>query len=112
MASNNATVSYIVDQAAAAGAVRARAMFGGHAVYCDEKVVALIVDDRLYLKPTAENRDLLPDADEAPAYPGAKLCLVVPEHIWDDDDRLAQLFAETARTLPPAKPRKPRKGKS
>ena len=112
MASKNSNVDYIVDQAASAGSVRARAMFGGHAFYCDEKVVALFGEDRLYLKPTDTNRPLLPEAEEAPPYPGAKPCLVVPEDIWDDAERLSRLFAETARALPVPKPKKPRKPKS
>ena len=111
MAGKNANLDYIVDQASAAGSVRARAMFGGVAVYCDEKVVALFGDDRLYLKPTDTNRPLLPDAEEGAPYPGAKPCLVVPEEIWDDPERLSRLFAETARALPTPKPKKPRKPK-
>ena len=111
MASKNNNVDYIVDQAADAGNVRARAMFGGHAFYCDEKVVALFGEDRLYLKPTDTNRPLLPEAEEAAPYPGAKPCLVVPEDIWDDAERLSRLFTETARALPAPKPKKPRKPK-
>ena len=112
MSGKNSRVGYIVDQASAAGNVRARAMFGGYAFYCDEKVVALFGEDRLYLKPTSENRLLLPDAEEAPPYAGAKPCLVVPEDIWDDTEQLARLFLETARGLPAPKPKKPRKAKS
>lgn len=35
---------------AAAGRVRRRRMFGGHGLYVDELFVALIIDERLYLK--------------------------------------------------------------
>lgn len=34
----------------AAGPVRARRMFGGHGIYCDDLFVGLILQDRLYLK--------------------------------------------------------------
>jgi DNA transformation protein len=32
------------------GPVRRRAMFGGHGLYCEDVMVALIADERLYLK--------------------------------------------------------------
>jgi DNA transformation protein len=32
------------------GVIRSRAMFGGHGIYCDDLFVAIVVDDRLYLK--------------------------------------------------------------
>ena len=58
MASQPTTVSAIVLAASAAGAVSARKMFGEFALYCDGKLVALICDDRLFLKPTAPGRAL------------------------------------------------------
>ena len=53
MASSQRTVAFLVEQMAAAGAVSATPMFGEYAVYGDGKVVALICDDRLFVKPTA-----------------------------------------------------------
>ena len=38
------------------GAVRARRMFGGHGLYVDDLFVALIADERLYLKVDAQTR--------------------------------------------------------
>ena len=35
------------------GAVKARAMFGGHGIYLREMIFAIIVDDRLYFKTDA-----------------------------------------------------------
>ncbi len=32
------------------GAVRSRAMFGGHGIYLGEAMLAIVVDDRLYFK--------------------------------------------------------------
>jgi DNA transformation protein len=32
------------------GAIRSRAMFGGHGIYCDDFFIAIVVDDQLYLK--------------------------------------------------------------
>lgn len=49
MASKQNTVDYILDQIADAGAVHVKKMFGEYAIYCNEKVVALVCDDQLYI---------------------------------------------------------------
>lgn len=92
--------------AAAGPGASARRMFGEVALYRDGKVVALACDDRLFLKPTAPGRALLPDAEEAPPYPGARPHLVVPEERWDEPGLLPALLAATAEALPAPKPRK------
>ena len=106
MASSREFVDYVVDQASGAGGVRARAMFGEYGVYCGEKMVALICDDTLFLKPTGPGRALAGPLDEGSPYPGAKPCLIVPEGDIDDPDRLADLFRVTAEALPMPKPKK------
>ncbi len=93
---------------AAAGRVSARKMFGEYCVYLDDKPVALVCDDALYLKPTAAGRDLLPAAAEGPPYPGAKPHLVVPPALWADGDAMGELLRATAAALPRPKPRKRR----
>jgi TfoX/Sxy family transcriptional regulator of competence genes len=45
MASDLGFVEYVCDQMRDAGRVRFRKMFGEFAVYCDERVVALVCDD-------------------------------------------------------------------
>lgn len=45
-----AMVEHCLELLAPLGAVRARRMFGGHGLYCDELFFALIADDKLYLK--------------------------------------------------------------
>jgi len=39
-----------------AGRVRFRAMFGGHGMYCDGRMCAIVIGDGLYLKTDADNR--------------------------------------------------------
>lgn len=102
------TVAYIVEQASAAGTVRARAMFGGHALYCDDKVVGLITDDRLFLKPTPGAVARLGGGEMAPPYPKGKDHFVA-DALLDDPDELADLIRVIAQDLPMSKPRKPRK---
>ena len=100
MTSRQATVDFLVGQMASAGSVSARRMFGEFAVYCDGKLVALVCDDRLFVKPTAVGRSRLGTPPEAPPYPGAKPCFVIPGGDWDDADALAALIKATAGELP------------
>jgi len=58
MATQQSTVDYLLEQLRRAGSVSARKMFGEYALYRDGKLVALICDDQLYLKPTAAGRAL------------------------------------------------------
>ena len=53
---NHALVDHCLELLAPLGAVRAKRMFGGHGLYCDELFFALIAADRLYLKVDAETR--------------------------------------------------------
>lgn len=110
MSSKKDTVDYIVGQIQDAGNVYARKMFGEYGVYCDEKMVALVCDDQLFIKPTQAGRDFLREVEEAPPYPGAKNWFLLPEDDWDDALRLTELIRVTLPEVPlPQK--KPRKAK-
>ncbi|HEU5296800.1 MAG TPA: TfoX/Sxy family protein [Burkholderiaceae bacterium] len=50
MRSDPAFVSHCLELLAPLGAVHARRMFGGHGLYVDDVFIALISDERLYLK--------------------------------------------------------------
>jgi TfoX/Sxy family transcriptional regulator of competence genes len=60
MATKQSTIDYLLDQLGSLPKVRARKMFGEYALYCNEKVVALICDDELYVKITACITELFP----------------------------------------------------
>ena len=108
MSSDEGFVEYVCDQAGEAGIVRARKMFGEWAIYCDEKVVALVCDDALYVKPTAAGREFIGTPVEAPPYPGAKKYFLIEERL-DDREWLTGLIALTAGELPPPKAGKRRR---
>lgn len=108
MASDRKTVAFIVDQLAAAGEVSAKPMFGEYGLYCDGKMVGLICDDQLFVKPTAGGRAFAGAIDEAPPYPGAKPCLLVDADRWDDAEWLAELVRISTAELPMPKPKKPK----
>lgn len=43
-------VEFVTEQMSFVGGLRVRAMFGGYGVYRDDRIFAIIVDDRLYFK--------------------------------------------------------------
>ena len=107
MSTEKATVEFILDQLAPLP-VRARAMFGEYGVYCDEKFVALICDDTLFVKPTAISDQFFTDADLAPPYRGAKDHYAVPAALLENGEQLREVIARTAELLPVPK-KKPAK---
>ena len=78
---------------------------GEYVLYCDEKVVGLVVENELFVKFTEQGRAFAPDLELAPAYDGAKPGLHVPEDRRVDTVWLAELIRITAGALP-AKPKK------
>lgn len=109
MASSQSTIDYILEQLSNAGTVTAKKMFGEYGVYCDEKIVALVCDDQLYVKPTKAGREFINELVEAPPYPGAKPYFLISGDLWEDDEWLSQLISITAQELPLPKKKPPRK---
>ena len=107
MTSDLGFVEYVSDQMCGAGEVSFRKMFGEYAVYCDSKVVALVCDDRLYVKQTAAGRAFIGDVVEAPPYDGAKPYFLIEDRL-DDRTWMANLVRLTAEELPAPKPKKPK----
>lgn len=109
MATQKRTVDYLLDQASDAGGLKVKPMFGDYGVYLDGKMIGLVCDDQLYLKPTAKGRLHAEPASEAPPYPGAKPHFVIEADRWEDADWLNSLLRATAAELPVPKPRKPKR---
>ena len=99
MASRQSTVDFIVEQIAGAGEVSAKKMFGEYGLYCDGKIVALVCDDQLFVKPTAAGRAFIGNVVEGCPYPGAKPNLLISGDRWDDRAWLTQLIRTTATDL-------------
>ena len=83
MASELSFVEFVVDQFDEDCAVTYKRMFGEFGLYSDGKFFALICDDQLFLKPTDGGRAFIGEVVEAPAYPGAKLSLLIGDRIED-----------------------------
>jgi TfoX/Sxy family transcriptional regulator of competence genes len=105
MATQAGTVDYILEQLASLSHVSARKMFGEYGLYVEGKIVALICDDQLFLKPTEPGRAFAPDATEAPPFHGAKPSLLIDGGRWDDAEWLCELIRVTADALPAPKPK-------
>jgi len=109
MASDPGFVQYVVDQIDDDCAITFRKMFGEYGLYSAGKIVALVCDDRLFVKPTEEGRAFIGNVTEAPAYPGATPSFLVDDRI-DDGAWLSELIRVTYRALPEPKPKKGPKG--
>jgi TfoX/Sxy family transcriptional regulator of competence genes len=111
MATQESTAKYLEDQASGASRIRVRKMFGEYAMYCNDKVVALICDDRFFIKPTEAGKAFLERVEEEPPYPGSKPFYLIEEDRWEDRAWLTELIQITEQALPMPKPKKPKKRK-
>ncbi|MCB0277990.1 MAG: TfoX/Sxy family protein [Calditrichaeota bacterium] len=110
MASDLSFVEYVIDQIEPVGGITYKKMFGDYGVWRDGKIVALICDNQLFIKPTDAGRAFIGDVTEAPPYPGAKNSFLI-EHKLDDRDWLCTLIRISADALPEPKPKKKKKKK-
>lgn len=81
-------------------------MFGEYGLYCDEKIVALVCDDTVFLKPSGASAALGIHLVPAPPYPGAKDYFVISDAIVADDAQFRRVVQATADALPAPKPKK------
>jgi TfoX/Sxy family transcriptional regulator of competence genes len=98
-------VEFLADQMENAGEILYRKMFGGITLYCEGKVVALICDNQLFVKPTKAGKLFIGNVVEAPPYPGAKLFFLIEEK-FEDKDWISNLIRLTEKELPEPKPKK------
>lgn len=102
MASDPGFVAYVVDQIELGRELVHKRMFGEWGLWLDGKIVALICDDQLLLKPTPVGSTLLGGtARGVPPYPQAKPWLLVED--LDDGEALGRLLRATADALPATK---------
>jgi TfoX/Sxy family transcriptional regulator of competence genes len=104
MATSKTTMAHVLEQLEPLN-VRSRAMFGEYALYCDEKVVAFVCDDTVFLKPSSASARLGIHLVPAPPYPGAKDYFVIGEAIIEDDEEFREVVRRTAEALPVPKPK-------
>ncbi|MBO9674640.1 MAG: TfoX/Sxy family protein [Sphingobacteriaceae bacterium] len=105
MASDQKFVDFVIDQIGYPGQVTYKKMFGEYGLYFDQKLFALVCDNKLFLKPTLSGRAYITDVVEAPPYPGAKNQFLIEEQL-EDRDWLKKLVSITVAELPEPKPKK------
>jgi len=105
MSSDKEFVEFVVAQIENAGIITYKKMFVEYAVYSNGKVVALICDNQLFIKPTEKGRIFIGTVNEAPPYPGAKNSFLIDDKI-EDKEWISQLIRITERELPAPKPKK------
>lgn len=108
MASDLGFVEFVVEQIQSAGAIRYRKMFGEYALYCNDKVIALICDNQLFVKSTKAGESFIGKVVKAPPYPGAKPSFLIEDQI-EDKEWLCDLVRLTEKELPIPKPKKSKK---
>jgi len=99
MASDKSFVEFIVDQMENAGCISHKKMFGEYALYCDGKVVALVCDNQLFVKPSKGGRAYIGTVVEAAPYPGATLYFLIAD-AFEDRAWISGLIKITAQELP------------
>ena len=106
MATTKSTIDYLIDQLSSSN-VRARAMFGEYALYCQDKVVALVCDDELFVKITDAGKKFVgKHYEEGFAYPGAKPSMHISGDLCEDAKLISESILITAKALPESKPKK------
>ncbi len=108
MSSDKSFVEFVVEQIEQAGVITYRKMFGEYGLYCDGKIVALICDNQLFVKPTKVGRSFIGDVVEAPPYPGAKMYFLMEDKV-EDRDWLSELIRISTKELPEPKPKRKKK---
>lgn len=105
MGSDVEFIEFIVGQIENVGEVTFKKMFGEYALYCEGKVVALICNNQLFIKPTKAGKDFIETVVEVPPYPKAKPYFLIEDQV-ENKEWLSQLVAITEKELPKPKPRK------
>lgn len=108
MASDLEFVQFVTDQIESDQEISYRKMFGEYALYCNEKVVGLICDNKFFIKITDAGRAFAGEIAEGSPYPGAKPAFLIEEQI-EDRVWISKLIEVTEKALPKPKPKKKKK---
>lgn len=108
MASDRSFIDFLLDQMGNAGSISQKKMFGEYAIYCNGKVVALVCDNQLFVKPTESGRKYIGEPVEAPPYAGAKPHFLI-EDGFEDRDWVSGLIRTMVEELPVPRPKPKRK---
>lgn len=109
MATQKETVEFILKKLRHAEEFSARGMFGEYALYAYGKVVALICDDRLYVKILPASNELESLCEKGEPYPGARPHYIIEEGQLSRLENLPSILLAVAKSLPAKKKKSVRK---
>ena len=105
MATRKEFADFVLEQIENAGMIEVKKMFGEYGLYADGKIVGLICDDKLFIKPTVAGRAYIKNVVEAPPYEGAKPSFLIEDKL-EDRKWLSGLIRITYGELPEPKAKK------
>ena len=103
MATQKETIEFLLAKLREPKRFSARAMFGEYALHADGKVVALVCDDRLYVKILPASRELEDLCEKGEPYPGAKPHYLVEEGLLSSVPALPGILFRIAASRPEKK---------
>ena len=109
MSTRKDTVALILQKLGSSDHYSARPMFGEYALYAADKVVALICDDRLYVKIVPASNELEEACERGEPYSRAKPHYIIDEGQLSTIDTLPAILFAIADGLPTKKKKAPRK---
>ncbi|MCR4889233.1 MAG: TfoX/Sxy family protein [Ruminococcus sp.] len=101
MASSKEYLMFVLEQLSELQGVSYRSMMGEYIIYCNDRIIGGIYDDRFLVKPTKSALEKMPDAPLEKPYEGAKEMLLVKN--IDSKEFLTELISDMAEELPARK---------
>lgn len=105
MATSQEFHDYVMDRLSLVGDFYSIRMMGEYCIYMEDKVIGLLCDDMLLLKPTESVLKLMPNAERKYPYEGSKTLMVIVEDL-EDADLLAKTTDAMYDELPAPKEKK------
>lgn len=106
MPTSKSTIDFVLEKLGNSPRFSARAMFGEYALYADNKVVALVCDDQLFVKICPASEPLEKVCDKDAPYPGAKPYYAISEDQIEKIGNLPAILMNISASLPAKKPKK------
>ena len=104
MASSLEYVQYVCEQMGDAGEITYKKMFGEYTIYCNSKVLGMICDNQVFIKPTISGEQIIPKAIKESPYQGAKPYVVLQE--LENKELITRFILATYDELPKPKQKK------
>ena len=103
MATTDETAQFILSKLRHSDRFTAKRMFGEFGLYADGKMVALICDDRLFVKIAPQSEALEPQCEKGEPYPRAKPHYLIDEGQLSTIPTLPSILLALAEAMPEKK---------